>query len=133
MTNQVELEGAVANRDAAEIQVGGSWKLQFTLMVRFITWNPETRQDDLASSFVAVDVYVDGVTVEPVDKIYRGDRVWLRGEIVQAAGEDGKKHTRVKAVVHRITRRGKTWREAQTDRVVGGMRQDPPWAEEPPF
>ena len=114
--NRVEVAGGVP-RDAV---LGEYNWLKFTVAVDDVRFNRDTQQREAHTTWVSVEWQVPGV-VDDESMVYKGDAVHVVGELTQFKREGEKEsHTRVRALVVTVTRRG---REGST--AVTQAREEP--------
>lgn len=107
--NHVEIEGGLV--DAPEVGFTGSGRAwaRFTLAVSDVVWNPQSRQDEVATHFISCQswgyVAEQVMTADPT----KGEKLYVRGKLDQSEYEDnqGKKQrkTRVRVVSFSFTNR----------------------------
>lgn len=106
---RVEITGGVTRVNDPK-PVYDRWVVNFSIAESGVRWNPETRQDEIASTFWEVAWWTD--TLDPANMLFKGDKVWIVGELTQQPGRDGSgSHTRISPYIVQVTRRSRAGAE----------------------
>lgn len=109
--NRVELVGTLV-RDPEMKTFQYSMLLTFSIAVNGAAWNRDTRQQEVTTTFVSVEHWLDSIPND--DQIpLKGSEVHVVGELTQYQKEgETRSHTRVRSKVLTITRQGRQARQA---------------------